>query len=351
MTQVWPTVAVIIPHWKGAAILQRCLASLETGGYPGVLDVAVVNNASPDGSMDVVKYFPWVRVVESPVNRGYAGGCNLGIQKSDAPYVVLLNDDAVVTPGWLTPMVQALLDDDRIAAAQPKILSIQDPTRFDYCGAAGGEMDQWGYPFARGRLFETLEQDSGQYDGAPSEIFWASGAACLLRRSALDEVGLLEEAFFAHMEEIDLDWRLHWAGYRIVAAPQSVVHHQTGGTLASDRLSKMVLNHRNNLIMLLRNLGPISLIWIWPVRLGLECATLAWALVSGQFKRALAVLLGLVTLWGHGRTILRGRRNVAALGRISESAMRQKFYGGVSPLDYYLRGRRTAMALWERRHG
>jgi len=338
---------VIIPHFNGEAILRRCLHSLENTAYPD-FSVFIVDNGSTDGSMDMVRReFPGVRIHSSRINRGYAGGCNTGLRFSHSEYVVFLNNDAVVTRDWLTPVMALFEKHPDIAAIQPKILSTKQSQQFDYSGAAGGEMDIFGYPFARGRLFDYLEQDSGQYEGT-HEIFWASGAAMGVRRSALHRVGYFEEAFFAHMEEIDLCWRFHLAGYRVASVTESIVYHQSGGTLGKERLEKMILNHRNNLLMVLRNYSTETLLLLLPVRLILEFCTVLFSLISGQFKRALAVPVG---LWGAGRhwnTVLRGRKKVKQIRVCSDSGIRRRLYHGSVAFSFFLQGKKTYLDLYRK---
>ncbi len=337
-------VTVVIPHYNGREILAHCLESLRKTTFEDY-EILLVDNGSSDGSGEMVEaQFPEVRVVRSELNLGFAAGCNLGIRSSTAPYVVLLNNDTEVTPDWLTFLVQAADEDPNIAAVQPKILSFQNRKQFDYAGAAGGELDILGYPFARGRLFETVEEDNGQYD-SPSNIFWASGAATLLRREALNRVGLLESDFFAHMEEIDLNWRFHWAGYRIVSVPDAVIYHQTGGTLGQASFRKMVLNHRNNLLMLLRNLSVPTLCWVMPLRLLLEFVTMGFALVTGKPQRAVAVLWGLGGVIRQWNTVLAGRHQVASIRNISEETLLHRMYRDSIAGDYFLKGIRRTLDL------
>jgi GT2 family glycosyltransferase len=337
-------VTVVIPHWNGEGILRRCLLSLRKTAGVG-FETLLVDNGSTDGSVRMVRAeFPGVRIIESPVNLGYTGGCNLGIRHSRTRYVALLNNDAEVTPGWLRPLVDALDRDEGLSAVQPKILSIRNPDRFDYCGAAGGEIDILGYPFTRGRIFDFIETDRGQYD-RPQSIFWASGAATLLRRSALDRVGLLDESFFAHMEEIDLNWRMQRAGYRIGSVPGAVVYHQTGGTLNDTRFRKWYLNHRNNLIMIMKNHTGLSLMWILPLRLMLEALTGLMSLFHGRPKRAAAVPAAIAAVIWRLPSILRERNKTAPVNREAETALLHKMHRGCIAVDYFIRGRKTFSEL------
>jgi GT2 family glycosyltransferase len=337
-------VTIVIPHHGGRDVLRRCLASLRGTAYRP-FQVLVVDNASADGSDAMLRAeFPEVRIVSNRTNRGYAGGCNDGIRIADTPWVLLLNNDTEVDPAWLGPLVAAGEADDRIAAVQPKILSLQDRGCFDYSGAAGGEMDVFGYPFARGRIFDHLERDEGQYD-APADIFWASGAAVLLRKSAAEAAGLLDEDFFAHMEEIDLDWRLHGAGFRVVSRPDSVVYHLGGGTLQQGSLRKMTLNHRNSLIMLLKNTSFSALSFIFPARLLLELATVAGALAAGSPKRAAAAVLGMLGVIPRLPVVLRGRARMRACGVVPEAHVLHRLYRGSIAYQYFIRRRMRADRL------
>lgn len=327
MKQKNPKITVVIPHWNGEAILRRCLISLRNTDYDPY-EVLVVDNGSTDNSVQMMQNeFPEVRIVQSPINLGFAAGCNLGIESSESPYVVLLNNDAEVTTNWLKPMVLLAESDPIIAAVQPKVLSIYNKQKFDYCGAAGGEIDIFGYPFAWGRIFDSIEKDHGSYDQSRF-IFWATGAAKLIRREALNRVGLFDAKFFAHMEEIDLDWRMQLAGYKIAVQPESVVYHQTGGTLAQERIQKMILNHRNNNLMLLKNYCWSSLLWVLPVRFVLEMLTVLVSPFRGDWKRSFAVIRGLfgtLRFWPH---ILKERKKISAFRTVNDAVVMKNMYQG-----------------------
>ncbi len=338
-------VSIIIPHAKGKEILRHCLGSLTNTNYL-FYEILLVDNGSTDGSREMVQdEFPWVRIVETETNLGFAGGCNLGIRASQSPYVVLLNNDTEVTPNWLSLLVDAADTDATVGAVQPKVLSFQNRQRFDYSGGAGGEIDLFGYPFVWGRLFDHMEIDNGQYDHQ-RQVFWATGAVSLIRRSALDRVGLLEPSFFAHMEEIDLNWRLQWAGYHVVTVPSAVVFHQSGASLGQHQFQKMVLNHRNSLVMVLRNHTTSTLLWVFPIRLLLELITIVVALGRGQPNRAMAVVkgfLGTLFMW---KIILKGRRKVKSIRCEREEVLLHRMYRGSVALAYFLRGvRRTGDLL------
>ena len=251
-----PSVAVIILNWNGEDLLRRYLPAAIANTPPDLATIIVADNGSTDGSLSMLrKRFPSVRIISFPENLGFAEGYNRAIAEAGYEYTVLLNSDAAPTPGWLPPMLECLRQSPDIAACQPKILSMREEGMFEYAGAAGGFLDRHGYPYCRGRIFSTVEPDNGQYDSTqPTDIFWASGAALMVRTSAYQAVGGLDSRFFAHMEEIDLCWRMHLAGYRVVAVTSAAVRHLGGASLSANDPRKTYLNFRNNLLMMHKNL-------------------------------------------------------------------------------------------------
>ncbi|MDP7666347.1 MAG: glycosyltransferase family 2 protein, partial [Candidatus Poseidoniia archaeon] len=200
-------VSVIIPHWNGIEILSDCLDSLTKSTYPNI-EIVVVDNASTDGSPDwVAENHPDINLVRCSENHGYAGGCNRGAAEAEGEFLLFLNNDTIHEPGWIEPLVESMEVDETVAAVQPKILNYFERNKFDYAGGAGGALDILCFPFVRGRVFFELEEDEGQYDSA-AEIFWASGTAFLVRKSVFEDSGGFDESFFAHQEEIDLQWRI-----------------------------------------------------------------------------------------------------------------------------------------------
>ncbi|MCC7303148.1 MAG: glycosyltransferase family 2 protein [Bacteroidia bacterium] len=250
-----PRVAVVILNWNGKDLLKQFLPGLLSGKPDGV-EVVVADNKSTDSSLEMLREeFPQVRIIANEENAGYAGGYNRALKQLDAEYFVLLNSDVEVQGDWLSPVIAAMDADKRIAAAQPKVRSFYRREEFEYAGAAGGFIDKYGYPFCRGRIFNTFEKDEGQYDDE-RDIFWATGACLFIRSTAYHEVSGLDEDFFAHMEEIDLCWRLRNRGYRVVYVPGSTVYHMGGGTLNKVNPEKTFLNFRNNLVLLCKNHAP-----------------------------------------------------------------------------------------------
>ena len=244
--------AIVILNYNGLAHLRRFLPT--TLRYAESHEVWVADNASTDGSVDwLTTYQPNVKLVCYTANTGYAGGYNAALQDIEAEYYLLLNSDVEVTEGWLDPLLALMNSDSRIAACQPKIRAYDLRTHFEYAGAAGGFMDYLGYPFCRGRIFDTREEDRGQYDDT-REVFWATGACLMVRGGAFREVGGFDSRFFAHMEEIDLCWRLLNRNYLIMYCGHSMVFHVGGGTLHKSNPRKTFLNYRNNLLMMYKNL-------------------------------------------------------------------------------------------------
>ena len=241
--------AIVILNWNGEKMLREYLSSVLQYSRDEAT-IYVADNASTDDSLALLReHFPEVRLIELEKNWGFAEGYNKALHQIDATYYLLLNSDIEVTHHWLTPMIELLDAHEDIAACQPKLLSVFDKDAFEYAGACGGFLDKYGYPFCRGRIFETVEQDNGQYD-YQQDILWATGAALLIRSKDYWEAGGLDARFFAHNEEIDLCWRLRIRGRRIVCVPESQVYHVGGGTLPKSNPMKTFLNFRNNLTML-----------------------------------------------------------------------------------------------------
>lgn len=285
-------VAVIILNWNGLALLQRFLPSVVDHTPGDIADVIVADNGSTDGSIAYLRSaHPEVRLIEFHQNHGFAGGYNLALREiaSGYRYALLLNSDVEVKPGWLTPLYDFMLSHPRVAAVQPKIKSVLNPAMFEYAGASGGFLDCHGFPYCRGRIFNTIEPDTGQYDTA-IQIHWASGAALMVEIDAYLKVGGLDPDFFAHMEEIDLCWRLRLDGRQIWAVPQAQVFHLGGGSLPASNPRKTYLNFRNNLLMLHKNLpDAVSRGVLFRRRL---LDTIAWAkfLITGQWADARAII-------------------------------------------------------------
>lgn len=251
-------VAIVILNWNGQAMLSRYLPSVLQYSRDEAV-VYVADNASTDDSVEMLqKHFPEVRRILLEQNWGFAEGYNKALQQIEAEYYLLLNSDIEVTHHWLTPMIEYLDSHPDVAACQPKLLSIVDKDRFEYAGACGGFLDKYGYPFCRGRIFETVEEDNGQYD-YQTDVLWATGAALMIRSKDYWDCGGLDGRFFAHNEEIDLCWRLRIRGRKLYCLPESYVYHVGGGTLPKSNPMKTFLNFRNNLTMLYKCLPDSEL--------------------------------------------------------------------------------------------
>ena len=250
--------------------------------------VIVADNASTDDSILFLnEHFPSVEIIRNETNEGFAKGYNTALKKVTADYYVLLNSDVEVPENWIEPVISLMETDPLIAACQPKILTFDNRSFFEYAGACGGWIDKFGYPFSRGRVFDTRETDSGQYDSV-QQCFWASGAAFFIRAKLYHEMGGLDEYFFAHQEEIDLCWRMQLAGYKIMSCPQSVVYHVGAGTLPRGG-RKVYLNFRNNLVMLCKNLPWYEKLWKLPARIGLDAMSAWKGLLGGDTAFFIAI--------------------------------------------------------------
>lgn len=283
-------IAVVILNWNGCEMLRSFLPSVVACSEQDGAVVYVADNGSTDASVEMLRReFPSVHLIILDKNYGFADGYNLALQQVSAEYVVLLNSDVEVTEHWLAPLAAYMDAHPEVAACQPKIRSWRQRNLFEYAGASGGFIDRYGYPFCRGRIMGVVEEDCGQYDTV-IPIFWATGAAMFIRLKDYREAGGLDGSFFAHMEEIDLCWRLRARGRQIVCVPQSVVYHVGGATLKKENPRKTFLNFRNNLVMLYKNLPQRELAPVMRVRAVLDyVAALNFAL-KGQIPNALAVI-------------------------------------------------------------
>ena len=287
-------VSVVILNWNGRDMLAKYLPSvIKYSSLPGV-EIVVADNGSTDGSLDYLsENFPMVRQIILPENYGFAEGYNRALRQIDADYFVLLNSDVEVTADWLSPLYNYLEAHKEVVACQPKIRSVVNPEYFEHAGAAGGFLDKYAYPFCRGRIFSEVEKDEGQYDTV-KEVFWATGACLFIRAKDYFDAGGLDGTFFAHMEEIDLCWRLRCRGKKIICHPESVVFHYGGGTLNVDSPRKTFLNFRNNLLMIYKNQSEKTLFKTLFVRFFLDLSAAMMFLVKmdwGNFKSVLKAIV------------------------------------------------------------
>ena len=294
--------AIVILSWNGSSMLRRFLPSVISHTPAELAKIIVADNGSTDDSLAVLAdEFPSVEVIRLDQNYGFAEGYNQALKRvgeecvrqaqHEYDYYLLLNSDVETPEGWLQPMVEYMDAHPEVAACQPKLRAEHTPTHFEYAGAAGGFLDAYGYPYCRGRIFDSVEEDRGQYDSV-ADVFWATGAALLIRAKVYWEVGGLDGRFFAHQEEIDLCWRLRSRGYRIVCVPQSVVYHVGGGTLPKENPRKTFLNFRNNLLLLYKNLPERRLRRVLFVRFWLDALASVVFLLKGESRSFLAVWQG-----------------------------------------------------------
>lgn len=330
------TAKIVILNWNGAEHLRRFLPSVLAAAPEGV-GVVVADNGSTDDSVEVLeREFESVEVVRLNANYGFAGGYNRALEQVEADYYLLLNSDVETPPGWLAPILDCLETNPDVAVAAPKLIAWSDRSHFEYAGASGGFIDLLGYPFCRGRMLRSVEEDRGQYDDA-RDVFWVSGAAFCCRADVFRALGGFDADFFAHMEEIDLCWRMQLAGYRVRVVPGSVVYHLGGGTLTTDSPQKVFYNHRNNLAMLYKcsSSGQRALVAV--LRPVLDLLAAVSYLVQGRGDHFCAVLRA----W---RDFIRWhpalRRKRRAIRRSRRADSTDKIYRGSVVLRYLL-GRRT----------
>ncbi|MCR4664334.1 MAG: glycosyltransferase family 2 protein [Paludibacteraceae bacterium] len=318
--------SVVILNWNGAEMMRRYMPSVVQHTDGEDIEVVVADNGSTDESLRVLREeFPSVRIIVLDRNYGFAEGYNRAIAQIKSKYTVLLNSDVEVTAGWLTPLLSYMDSHQEVAACQPKILSWTSkergdkPVLFEHAGAAGGMMDALGYPFCRGRVLGKVESDHGQYDSIVP-VFWTSGAAMVVRTAVYQETGGLDAGFFAHMEEIDLCWRMQCRGYRLVCVPQSVVYHLGGGSLNYESPRKTYLNFRNNMLMLYKNLPAVRLFIVFFCRFILDYAAALQYLLKG--------------LGGHARSVVKARGDFWRMLRTTDLRQKRKTNRSLATVSY-----------------
>jgi hypothetical protein len=329
--------AVVILNWNGREFLARFIPALIQYTPPDIR-IVVIDNASNDDSMAfLTRNYPGIVQIKNETNLGFAGGYNEGLKKVDARYYILLNSDVEVTENWASPLISHLETHPDVAACQPTLRSHHEPEAFEYAGAAGGYIDALGYPFCRGRIFQTLEYDNGQYHNT-AEVFWATGACMAISRKCFEEAGGFDAGFFAHMEEIDLCWRLKHMGYRIMAEPDSIVYHVGGGTLPKQSWRKTYLNMRNNGLMLIKNLPAGQLIPVLAIRLFLDLAAAFKFLIDGGFRNFLAVFRAHASIVRQFPAQLKKRKKIRP-GKVS------MVYRGSIVMDYFIARKKKFSSL------
>lgn len=329
-------VAVVILNWNGVSFLKRFLPTVVEHTSPELADIYVADNGSTDDSLAWIgKHYPQVKIIRLDRNWGFAEGYNRSLQEISCRYFLLLNSDVEVTPRWLEPLVELMESEPSVAACMPKIRSASEPSLFEYAGAAGGYIDKWGYPFCRGRIFYHIEPDNGQYDNTV-DIFWASGACLLIRSELYFTAGGLDSFFFAHMEEIDLCWRLKNMGHRIMVAHTSRVFHLGGGTLPKKNHRKTYLNFRNNIILLVKNLPRRKIMKVLFIRTILDFVAAVYFMAKFDPGESFAVMKAYVSVLLHCRRIIRLRKDI----RTKRLLHHNEIFGGSIVWDFYIRRKR-----------
>jgi GT2 family glycosyltransferase len=323
-------VAIVILNYNGKNHLEKFLPSV-VANSPGA-SIYIADNASTDDSVSFLeKNFPAIHLIRIPANYGYSKGYNVALQSVKSQYYILLNSDVEVKSGWLEPLIRLMDSDEKIAACQPKIKSYLKKNEFEYAGAAGGFIDRLGYPFCRGRIFDSVEEDRGQYDTS-SEIFWASGACLAIRVDLFHRLGGFDDDFFAHMEEIDLCWRLQSAGYKIFYCAESTVYHLGGGTLSKANPRKTYLNFRNNLSLLYKNYPAGYLYPVIFLRLMLDGLAAVKFLFTDSFGHFVAVAKAHFSVYGSLSSLRIKRKD--NMKNIKANPLK-KAYRGFVAFDYY----------------
>lgn len=323
---------MVILNWNGKDFLQKFLPTLINNTPLVDVQIVVADNGSTDGSLEVLEGFPSIRTILLDKNYGYTGGYNRALSQIEAQYYVLLNSDIETPMGWLEPMIAFMDKNPQVAACAPKLIDYNRRQYFEYAGAAGGFIDLFGYPFCRGRILSEIEVDNGQYDTA-MPIFWASGACMMVRSSCFWEVGGFDDDFFAHMEEIDLCWRLQNQGYSVYSVPQSVVYHVGGGTLPNNNPFKLYLNYRNNLSMLHKNLSTRALYVVLPMRLFLDVLSAIVYLVNGK-------VLFMKAVFKAHRHYFKSISRLNMKRKLLKPKKQASRYRGVIIVDFFVFGRR-----------
>jgi len=323
-------VAVVILNYNGRKFLKEFLPIvIERSGKDA--EIWVADNQSTDDSVDLMKeHFPDVKLIVNDENGGFAKGYNDALSKIEAEYYVLLNSDIEVTDNWIQPVIELMDSDSNIAACQPKIRAYHDKSKFEYAGASGGYLDKFGYPFCRGRVFQVLEEDNGQYDD-PVEVFWATGACMFVRAETYHKQGGLDADFFAHMEEIDFCWRLKNNDYKVMVCPSSVVYHIGGGTLPKSSARKTYLNFRNNFSLLYKNLPSDKLFKVFILRLFLDGMAGIKFLAEGHFQDFLAVFKAHFYFYGNWGRLSKKRK------KLKQKRVPHMYRGNIA-LEHYLKG-------------
>lgn len=351
-------VAIVILNYNGKPFLEQFLPSVVKYSNPELPEnssfspeIIIADNASTDDSVAFLNAtYSDLKVIELAENYGFAEGYNQALAKVEADIYVLLNSDVEVTEDWLSPIIDLLKNNRITAACQPKIKAYHKKTHFEYAGASGGFMDALGYPFCRGRIFDVAEEDKGQYDET-REVFWATGAALFIKADLFHKIGGFDGDYFAHMEEIDLCWRLRKAGFQIMACPDSTVYHVGGGTLNEESPFKTYLNFRNNLVTILKNTSGLKIYWLFPLRLILDGLAGVQFLLKGQFSNIWSIIKAHFYIYFHVFVILNKRmKSQQIVDELYIGDRRKRGYLNRSIIwQFFLMGKKKFSQLKERK--
>ena len=335
MSDIKSSVSIVIPHWNNVDVLSECLESILNTDFEN-FETIVVDNASTDNSVASVRSnYPNVKLIENDKNYGYAGGCNIGAEAASGDFLIFLNNDTVQEKDWISNLIKTINSDDKIAAVQPKILNYYDRNVFDYAGGSGGHMDIYCFPFARGRIFSFQENDEGQYNNK-EKCFWSSGTCFMVRRELFQKAGGFDDSFFAHMEEIDLCWRLYAMGFEIWVEPDSVVYHKNALTLPMYSHKKYYLNHRNSLLMLLGNYSIKNIFLIGIPRLILEKIACFYSILMLDWRHFTAILRSLFWIIFHPNVIMKKRKSFSKIRTITDKKIMENMMQSSIVIKYYL---------------
>lgn len=329
------TIAIL--NFNGKKHLANYLQSVKD--YSSPHEIVVIDNGSTDDSISYLESeHPTIRLIKFSENNGFCGGYNKAIHLIESEFIVLLNTDVEVTPNWINPILELLESNPKVVAVQPKILDHKLKSHFEYAGASGGFLDILGYPFCRGRIFHTIEEDKGQYENE-TEVLWASGASLFVRRDNYIKAGGFDEDFFAHMEEIDLCWRFWNLGFKVMVCPKSTVYHLGGGTLDKSSSRKTYFNFRNGLSILIKNETAVALLWKLPIRICLDwIAILQFSILSGP-KHGIAIMRAHWHITTSIKTQFAKRKN------IKRKRSNNPRYKGFIIWDYFIRNKKTVSKL------
>tara|TARA_Y100000588_G_scaffold374688_1_gene450064 strand:- start:79 stop:1101 length:1023 start_codon:yes stop_codon:yes gene_type:complete len=329
-----PLVSIIIPHYNGENIIRECLKSLQNISYKNV-EIIVVDNNSHDNSVQIIhNEFPSTHVIASEYNRGFAGGCNYGAKHAKGEYLFILNNDTVHEKNAITSLVKKIETNTSISSVQPKIKNFTNRDYFDYAGGSGGFMDKYCSPFARGRVFNTIEKDLGQYDDS-CKIFWASGTAFLTQKNIFEKLNGFDETLFAHMEEIDYHWKCQLLGYEIWVEPKAVIYHHGAITLPTSDPKKTYLNYRNSLVLLTTNYSTTTTLKLLFPRLFMEFLSLIKELLFLRWKHGFAIIRSWFWIISHPTYLYNRRKNLITKCKL------HNIYQHSIVMKYFLMGKKT----------